>query len=433
MRSIVEIHLDGQWVPAAEFEPRNAPYTASFEYLPEYVFGTSPQPLSLILPVNTAPLGFDGEGFSPCPSFLMDLVPQGRGRKFLVHQLGVKDQGEATDLLLAQFGAFNPVGNLRLNTAVKFYDDYRVQFPDVKAEHFELDDIRGRSESFLEHIWLHSMLSAGTTGVQGAAPKFMLARDKEGLWCADAALPDENAESHWLVKLPRGRDATDLQVLRNEAAYLRVADRCGLRVAGSPDLVDNMLFIPRFDRMVDGKGVHRLHQETLASLAGLLGFGMTESQFRLVNAFSKHVTHPAEEVAEFIRRDILNQALKNPDNHARNTSVQVLPDGTVQLTPVYDFAPMYLDQDGIVRGCRWKLQNQPEVTDWNEVIELLDIDEADKPEIVSAVRDFASTVADLPTIMRDCDVDSKVIEDCRHSIDIQAARLDQVRGYGQTP
>ena len=51
---------------------------------------------------------------------------------------------------------------------------------------------------------------------------------------------------------------------------------------------------------------------------------------------------------------MLNLALRNTDNHARNTAVQRLVDGSIQLTPLYDFAPMYLDPELIVRGCVWR-------------------------------------------------------------------------------
>ncbi|WP_375338497.1 hypothetical protein [Variovorax paradoxus] len=37
--------------------------------------------------------------------------------------------------------------------------------------------------------------------------------------------------------------------------------------------------------------------------------------------------------------------MRNTDNHARNTAVQRLPDGALQLTPIFDFAPMFLDPE----------------------------------------------------------------------------------------
>ena len=432
MRSIIEIFRNGNWLPAAEFEPRGR-YKSTFEYDVDYVFSANPVPVSLTLPVGMERMGIDGEtGAQACPAFLLDLVPQGRGRKLLVQDLGLTDS-EDHDLLLAQHGAFNPIGNLRLDTAVMFYQDWKRRNPEDRALGFTFEDIIGRKEKFLDHIWMHGMYAAGTTGVQGAAPKFLLTQNKDGLWFADAALPDTETAKHWLVKLPRGKDKTDVAVLRNESAYLHVAQRCGLRVEGAPIYEGEMLFVPRFDRAVIDDALHRHSQETLASLTGVLGFGIPISMFDLVESFRLHVTNPVAEISEFIKRDVLNLAMKNTDNHARNTSVQRLSDGTVRLTPVYDFAPMYLDQEMISRSCKWNTRNRVDTDDLDEIVGNLLCSETEKKEIARGLSDFANVISHLPETMRDCGVDQAVIDYCGPHIDAQFERLNEVRGYGQTP
>lgn len=386
MDSIVEIFLNGRWIPAAEFAPRER-YDARFEYLVEYVFGDQPVPISFSMPVQLAEYGADLDGVDRgYPPFLLDLVPQGRGRDRLAKHLNLRD-GEDKDLQLVQHGAFNPIGNLRVSTAVEYYNsELRNGSEASDGEGFAFGDIIERREALLEHIWLRAMLAAGTTGVQGAAPKLLLTERTDGRWFADAALPDGQAARHWLVKLPRGKHESDLQVLRNEAAYLRVIARCGLRYGGAPKHENDMLFVPRFDRQVGESGLVRLHQESLASLAGLRGFGLPISLYELVAAFYPHVTDRVAEVIEFLKRDILNQAMRNTDNHARNTAVQRLPDGRIQLTPVFDFAPMYLDRELIIRGCRWQLPGQPLRKDWEQILVELPVIDSDRPAIAAALR-----------------------------------------------
>lgn len=432
MRSVIHIHAGGQWLPAAEFEPQGGSYCATFEYLPEYVFSEAPQPLSFALPVSMDRFGIDAEtGAPPCPAFLLDLVPQGRGREFLIRELKFAGGGNH-DLLLAQFGAYNPIGNLRLDTAVQFFEQRRRDHLEVHIGGFTLNDILNRQEVFLEHIWLHTMLSAGITGVQGAAPKFLLTQNRDGLWFTDAALPDDEACQHWLVKLPRGRHETDFAVLRNEAAYLRVAKHCNLRVAGEAMHKNDMLFVPRFDRVITGNGLQRLTQETLASLAGVRGFGIPTSLFDLVAGFLPHVTNRADEVVEFLKRDVLNMAMRNTDNHARNTSVQRLPDGSVQLTPLYDFAPMFMDREMIVRGCKWRTAER-EIVEWDEIIDNISLSDATKASVLTSLCDFAKVVGNLPNTMRDCGVEETVIDQCTRQIETQAERLQRIKGHGPTP
>ncbi|MDP2795146.1 MAG: type II toxin-antitoxin system HipA family toxin [Sulfurisoma sp.] len=438
MRSTIEIFLDGQWVPAAEFSPMGkAPCGATFEYRIDYVFGPNPVPVSLAYPVMADRLGVDGDGVPPpCPAFLLDLVPQGRGRKYLARELNVADN-DSNDLFLAQHGAFNPIGNLRLDTAFNYYRQH-VAKADREVPGFTLKDILSKQDEFLDHIWIHSMLTAGTTGVQGAAPKFLLAQDADDLWYADTALRDELAAKHWLVKLPRGSDNTDYAVLRNEAAYLRVAEQCGLRgfqTWREPEFHQNMLFLPRFDRIVQPTGLQRLHQESLASVAGLRGFGLPASLFDLTEAIRRHVTHPVAEAIEFIKRDILNLAMRNTDNHARNTAIQRLPDGTVQLTPVFDFAPMYLDREFIVRGCKWKNNEGREIADWNEIIATLGFEDQERQLIANAVKKFQPVVESLLEIMKTCGVDNEITEECKRNIDNEVTRLEKLKGtrHGSTP
>src|SRR3546814_2325016 len=79
-----------------------------------------------------------------------------------------------------------------------------------------------------------------------------------------------------------------------------------------------MLVLPRVDRLVDGNGVTRVHQETLAALIGAPGFGRSASMFALTERLAAVATAPGVEVAEFLCRDVLNRALRNPDNHLRS-------------------------------------------------------------------------------------------------------------------
>lgn len=421
MKSLIEIHQDGMWIPAAEIAHKDGS-KATFEYLPTYQFMDNPAPISLALPINTGRLGYEDRQNS-CPSFIFDLVPQGLGRKYLLQSLN-KPDGDGMDIPLAQLGAFNPIGNLRLDTAVKYFDEWRETNAIDTTEGFTEEQIVNRQEEFVNHIWLHAMLTAGTTGVQGAAPKFLLTQNIDGRWFADSALPDSEAANHWLVKLPRGRAQADLDVLRIEAIYHAIAKECGIRAKGQCYAKNNMLFFERFDRKVVQNNTVRIHQESLTSVAGISGFPGGISLFRLADAVAKHATNPALEITEFIKRELLNRAMGNTDNHGRNTAMQITEEGLVQLTPQYDFAPMFMDPEMIPRSCRWLIEKR-ELQKVDEIIENINTSVDVKHQVIGEVNQFYDVLGGLEALMTKYQLDKSVIDRLHYNI---KGAMEMIRG-----
>lgn len=259
MKSIIQIYIAGVWHEAALIESGGRD-RCTFEYLPEYVFGDICQPVSLTLPVSMA----IRQSMGVCPAFLLDMVPQGNGRRYLTQQLNLAD---SDDLIMPKSGT-----------------------------------------------------------------------------------------------------------------------------------------------------VVRLHQESLASLAGHHSFGIRPNHFDLVNAFLPVVTNPLSEIIEYIKRDLLNLALRNTDNHARNTAVQQLEDGTVQLTPVFDIAPMFMDREIIVRASRWLNPAGQVINNFADVIEGLPLKNPEKNTVMAAIKTFAKEIANLPLTMAACGVDHSLIELCKPHI-----------------
>ncbi len=114
--------------------------------------------------------------------------------------------------------------------------------------------------------------------------------------------------------------------------------------------------------------MERLGQESIASLTGQVGFEHVPSHDEVCRQLVRRCTDPQTEVLEYLRRDVANLALGNKDNHARNTAVQRDCAGRIALTPLYDFAPMYLHPDGIARRIRWQ-DNDGVKINWSKVLD----------------------------------------------------------------
>jgi serine/threonine-protein kinase HipA len=422
----IEIFYDGRWLEAAQARfsdvVRNG-FRANdcvFEYDLDYAFGQAPPPVSLARPVDA-----DRHVLQAWPAFLYDLVPQGNGRRFLLDRLQLAD-AQASDLPLLLAGAFNPIGRLRIREAVHYFEQH-VERHGLAAGGFDFDELLARAPEFHETMMVHGMLAAGGTGIQGVAPKYLLTQADDGKWYPDAALADAHAHRHYIVKRPRGPSEADRKVLRNEARYMAVAQRFGIRSFDSPELHGDLLFILRFDRRAQDRRVLRFHQESAASITGLGGFGIQADQFQLLAAIRRVVDVPLDETIEFIQRDVLNLAMRNTDNHARNTAVQTV-DGVTRITPLFDFAPMYLDPEGITRASRWyHPQTGKELQRWEDILAHLTLPASEHEQLVEAMARFGERLGGLQDCMREVGVDEDIVDFLGPSIEKQRTQLLALR------
>jgi serine/threonine-protein kinase HipA len=339
------------------------------------------------------PVGIEPRQLVTWPAFLIDLLPQGYGREELLKQLGLPETTEAGgDWALLNAGAGNPIGHLRVKEARAWLDERTRN--DLQG--FSLEEVAARGEHFSEYLAQHGLFVAGSSGVQGEWPKILLAQGRDGLLYLDHALPDEDAAAHWLVKFGRGTNEGLAAILRHEAPYMQLARHLGLRVHADLQLRDRALFIPRFDRRVTADGVERYAQESLAALCDVPGFGIAPSHNEACARLVAAATDPQAELIEYLRRDIANVALGNKDNHARNTAFQRRNDGSIGLTPVFDFAPMMLHPDGIARRMRWA-QDDNGSPHWASVVQQAADATGIAPDpIVQALREMAGPMKELP-------------------------------------
>ncbi|PHV10094.1 type II toxin-antitoxin system HipA family toxin [Chitinimonas sp. BJB300] len=379
----LQLYFNGEWHDAAQFTHLGD--TGAFtepcivEYEREFVvafFGTTDEhALSARYEVDMQPIKLPH-----WPAFLLDILPLGFAGDRIARVYKDETGHDASHLDLLVLGGANSIGNIRVKEAWELMREKPRVFP----EGFELEEVIQRGDAFMAYADENGLSAQATSGVQGEAPKILLAQDEQGRWHADSLLPDHRARAHVLVKYARGNKAEmDYTILRNEAAYMRLAKAMGIRANDDLRWENNTLIIPRFDRAVafgpqakhaaplfwrggnpvkpstfpnstQGDAVvHRFAQETVLSLAGITAIGVQIHHHQVVKLLADYATDPAEEVAEYIVRDLLNLATGNRDNHGRNTAVRRL-NGRLELTPLYDFAPMSLDPAVITRSSTWK-------------------------------------------------------------------------------
>jgi len=413
----LDIHLDGAWRPCAvverlEGEPQTRHARVRLRYEADYADDHYEARDYRALTVR-APVDFQDFTVPHWPSFLVDLLPQGAARKRL--ERNVRDG--LTEWELLERGAINPVGNLRV----------RPREQRVPRQHagFALEEMVQRGDAFVDYAHEVGATVAGATDTQGDAPKFWVIEDQHGRWHPDSGLIDFPIGRHALLKFPvpdAGR-YSDL-ILRHEAAYQRVAQQLGLRVTQTlPQFLDGALLIPRFDRRYTAHEV-RLGVESLYSVAGVLDSATGPlNHHQALISLAKCLTDFDSELVEYVRRDLLNLALGNRDNHGRNMAVLKDTDGTMRLAPLYDVGPAFLDARAIVRVMRWDGE-RPDGTDWNLVLENLAVHFEESqvetnawPQVIAAMRKFGDELDQLPHLMRESGVDDFVVAARRTDIE----------------
>lgn len=391
-----------------------------FEYAISYMNLSDGHALAYHLPVNV-----QNTLQSTWPAFLMDLLPQGYGRKELLRQLNFSENTqEQADWALLKAGAGNPIGNLRIKEA---YEWLQGQFPVQQNHGFSLDQVVERQENFIESLASYGLFIAGSSGIQGEWPKLLLTQGHDDLFYLDHTLTDHQVKQHWLVKFSRGSDQNLDKILMHEALYMKIAQYLGLRVHQELELHGKTLFIPRFDRKVSDGKVERIAQESIASLGGKAGFGVRMTHNQICSLLMQCCTEPKQEIFEYLKRDLANVALGNKDNHTRNTAIQRFSNGIIRLTPLFDFAPMWLHPDGIARTTRWERDDHGGMPIWHSVIEqIAESTMIDPKEIRAVLIEQLPLYQGLLEHMQYLQLAPEILENSQYRIDNICQQLEEL-------
>ena len=356
------------------------------DYATQFVERNDYRAVSCLTPVTFEPITFES-----WPPFLLDLFPQGAALKYVVDHYRVLDRPEFYWQIL-QIAQLNPPGNLRVLTK-------NAPSPIKNSVHpgFSKSEVTSKGADFLEYMVQCGAPVAGTTGAGGAAPKFLLREDHHGRFFADGVLADDETKHCWLVKFPRGKHTTDATILFAEKAYYDIASDVGLRTHRPLEWHDDCLFMHRFDRPVKGQHIDYFALESFYSMVGLPEFGSRLDHHTYLSGLAKFSSDPEDDLIEYCLRDLLNQMMGNTDNHGRNQSL-LKGDGWTRLAPLYDFAPMKFDREGIVRNTRWN--DSIEQGDLGALTRLLVEDfQINKDQWLSALKDFCTKTAKLEEMM----------------------------------
>lgn len=252
------------------------------------------------------------------PGSVWDASPDGWGQRIIADLLGRpgsthEELGKLTMLL--ESGS-NRIGALDFQTSASEYRE--------RGEHATLEELHAAAEALQTGTLNPELRRAlvGGTLVGGARPK--------------AALIDD-AGRQWIAKFSISTDP--YPVVKAEALAMELARRAGIRVPHTRlthSLGREVLLVERFDRLPGGYRRHMVSGLTMLGYDTLLGARYSSYPDMLDVLRQNSIgTDPGQELFE---RIVLNIAVGNDDDHARNHSA--FWDGrSLDLTPAYDIAP----------------------------------------------------------------------------------------------
>jgi serine/threonine-protein kinase HipA len=347
----IQIHdTEKGWLDAAELT-RLSDKEFKIEYDTEYACSYWDRrdcySLSLRFPVQLDSLR------GSMPPFLVDLIPQGNFLLRLLRRYKITSDSDYW-AILSQIPLASP-GNIRIREPWIAIEKERSSY---SHKGFLRHELVSNGQNFLEYMEQHGAPIGGTSGAAGGAPKFLLREDYEGRLHADGYLDDSLTKVAWLIKLPFTDSNNSILLSQTEKSYYDVLRSLPLRTSHEIDIETNILFIKRFDRMrMPDNCLHYLGMESFYSAHGIGEFGAYlnhEDNLRLID---QHSTNPEQDIVEYVKRDIVYNALSNTDNHGRNSSF-LKADNLVGLSPIYDVTAMrFFEGDHIVPLTRWSSEN----------------------------------------------------------------------------
>lgn len=376
------------------------------DYALEHLDSDDNHAVSLVQPVS---LFFDDHGAPGWLRFIDDIIPSGASRRYWVNRLDISElTHRQQDFILLKYGTISPIGNLRIKESLPQFS------PLVETLWFTVNDVVDRAADFLDYAQQRGAAAGGATGAGGEAPKLLLRwRDNQHIWIDAWQNEVAKTDTHYLVKYPRGaRTEIDCNILRAEYHYYHELTEMGVSTipVSQMRLEEGInypsLWLPRFDIFYADDGlVRRYAMESVYSIlqkgpgAELDHETTIRTLVEKINSSNTVVEHrfnfdiPAF-VIEWVRRDLLNIIFGNSDNHGRNTAFMRY-EKEIILAPVYDFAPMKADPEGIPRSTKWapSLETGGEY-DFPAIARALD-DLVPADTLLSALRETAQQLAGL--------------------------------------
>lgn len=340
-----------------------------------------------------------------------DSLPDGWGRRLMDREFAQRgrEPGTLSPLDRLHFIGERAIGALTYSPADDGNDEYII----------DLDDLASQSERIYygsTETVLHELVIAGGSPA-GARPKILVAYNPKSEEMLVGAEKPPDGFVNYLVKFPTDDDGQDAGVI--EMAYSEIAVSAGIEIPNTrlfKTQKGRICFgIERFDRVKDNA---RRHIHTLGGLLNVSHreFGCTYSDYIRATSI---LTRDRSNTLQALRRMVFNIIMHNRDDHVKNFSYIMEPDGTWQLSPAYDLMFSY-GPNGEHSMMIGREGRNPGLSDILQVAEQGEIVGAEVQAVVEEVREAAMQ---WPLIARKLKVEAMNVNKIQEAIKENLERM----------
>ena len=314
-----------------------------FMYNPEFVKkGLDISPLAAPIDSDNVLMpvwGEDAKIYQKLPAFVADSLPDAWGNQLfeLWRQQNHLSNADITPLDKLSFIGKRGMGALefkpeiiRKRNATKI--DIKSLADLAERIYTERENARIIPE---ESITMQSLLTVGTSA-GGRQPKAIIAINRQSGEIRSGQISGLKGFDYYLLKFGNSQYCS----AELEMTYYELATKAGINMMPSElyNVDGNKHFITkRFDR----DGEQKIYTQTLAAI-----YPEAESYEQLIEVCRK-LQLPESDCQEVFRRMVFNILANNTDDHNKNFSFIMTPDGTWRLAPAYDITYI-IDNGGVL-------------------------------------------------------------------------------------
>lgn len=391
---------------------------AQFEYDRSFV-GRGLEPSPLMMPVQEGRVfsfaGLNKDTYMGLPGMLADSLPDSYGRALFDRWLALTGRTSSNPIESLCFmgkrcmGAleFEPVIDAAFNLNQRFEIESLV---DVAREALDKKTAFGVNMKDNTKAAIAEILRLGTSA-GGQRAKAIIAYNKATGEVRSGQVEAPEGFDYYLIKLDGVSANAGFRETENygrlEYSFYKLAISCGIEMTECSLIEENgraHFLTKRFDR----ENGRKLHMQTLCGLAHF--------DFRLLRSYSyeqafnvmRTLRLPYSAAQEMFRRMVFNVAVRNQDDHTKNISFLMDPEGRWRLSPAYDLGYAYNPDGG------WTSMHQMSINGKFDSItraDLLEFAAANNIKEASAIIDeVVDRIAEWPQIAADAGVPQEMAQ-----------------------